>query len=166
VALCDVLNAIQSVTGNVENILIIDECHNSDDDNTAWDGKMLMRYSKLLLNLKDCAHLKLPAPSCLSADQFNFCLHYLYCSAAVDSSTTVLPYLLPSVRPGADLGVQAVRLQVTETHRCEQLAQGCYAALSRWELRAILVTIIKTKTRIINIHFGIRKRESLAAGKK
>jgi len=23
---------------------------------------------------------------------------------------------------------------VTEAHRCEQLAQGCYAALSRWEL--------------------------------
>ena len=77
------------------------------------------------------------------------------------------PYLLPSVRPAADTGVQAVSSQVTishppggrlpllsarpavtfpaaehhrplagtklyclvtEAHRCEQLAQGCYAA--------------------------------------
>ena len=80
------------------------------------------------------------------------------------------PYSIPSVRPGADPGVQAVSPQVTvshppggrlpllsarpavtssaaehhrplavtklyclvtEAHRCEQLAQGCYAALSR-----------------------------------
>ena len=80
------------------------------------------------------------------------------------------PFLLPSVGPGADPGVQAISLQVTishppgsklpllsgrlvvtfsaaehhrflagtklcclvtETHRCKQRAQGCYAALPR-----------------------------------
>jgi len=73
------------------------------------------------------------------------------------------PYSLPSTGPGADPGVQAVsgrlpllsaRLAVTvpaavhhrplagtklyclgtEAHRCEQLAQGCFAALPRVEI--------------------------------
>jgi len=70
----------------------------------------------------------------------------------------VLPYLLPSIGPGYDPGIQAVNSRlpllstmlavtfpaeerrhpstgtklyclVTEARRCEQLAQGCYAAL-------------------------------------
>jgi len=88
-----------------------------------------------------------------------------------DKTDKGFPYLLPSVGPGADLGVHAVSPQVTvshppgsrlpllstrpavtflaaehhrllvlggtklcclvtEAHRCEQLAQGCYAAFA------------------------------------
>ena len=85
-------------------------------------------------------------------------------------TTKCFPYLIPSVGPGADPGVQAISPQVTvshppggrlpllsarpavtfpatqhyrplagsklyclatEAHRCEQLAQSCYAALPR-----------------------------------
>ena len=88
----------------------------------------------------------------------------------INVKVNAFPYLIPSVGPGADPGVQAVIPQVTvshplgrrlpllsarpvvtsqasqhhrplagtklyclvtEAHRCEQLAQGCYAALPR-----------------------------------
>ena len=79
------------------------------------------------------------------------------------TKTYILPYSLPSVWPGADPDVRqsALRLPllsarpavtfpaeerplpststklyclVTEAHKCEQLAQGCYATSSRWKL--------------------------------
>jgi len=77
-----------------------------------------------------------------------------------DSEGEVLPYALASAGPGADPSVQADNCHyfppgllspsqpknvtvlqpvssytaLCQRHKCEQLAQGCYAALSWWEL--------------------------------
>jgi len=113
----------------------------------------------------------------------------------------VFPYSTSSVGPGADLGVQAVSLQVTvshppggrlpllsvrpaatfpaaehrrpladtklcclvrEAHRCEQLAQGCYAALRRgfksyWRQRCLTTSVLcqRQTSEKINVSLSI-----------